>query len=197
MTLRDEGYFIPQSLHVYQAAPGTPPPTPEQIAPGGTLPAVWKEIAHVADETGDGGIQLTRDGGDRTPKGSMAKKTIRVVTAAVVTGFELDFTQITRETLALYHGTQGGTVDGVFGVADGEDSNDTVTAFLAVWTDGAVSLGLHAPKNSWAARDNIDTSSTEDATRVPVVGTFISPDLVGGVRPKKFNWISPQLFPLS
>lgn len=194
MTLRDNAYILPSSLHVYRAPVGTAAPAPADINTGGTLAPAWVEIAHVADETGDGGIQLTRDGGDTTPKGSMAKKTIRLIQEAVTTGFELDFTQLSRETLSLYHGTTGGAVSGAFDVHDGEDGT-TNTAFLAIWADGtAVNLALHSEKVAWSARDNIDTTSTEDAIRVPVQGTFLSPDTAGHA---KYSWISTQVLPLS
>lgn len=188
MALNDSAYIITQKTLVYTAPVNTAAPAPGALD-SPTSP--WAVLAHVGDETGDGNVSFTRDGGDVTTKGSMSKRTIRTVTEAVVTGVEMDFTQVSRETLALYHGTTGGTTDGVFAVNDGEDGS-TQTAMLVVWSDGGVRVALYAPKVSWSGRDNIDTDSVEDAIRVPVQATFLTP--TSGA---KYSWISPTLFPLS
>jgi hypothetical protein len=188
MALNDLGYVIPNRTMVYTAPVGTAAPSPTTVAlDAPTTP--WMVVGHVGDETGDGNVSFVRDGGDVTSKGSMSKQTIRTITEAVTVGIELDFTQITRETLALYHGTDGGATDGTFEVTDADDGS-TLTAVLIVWSDGANRVALYAAKASWSGRDSIDTDSVEDAVRVPVQATFLTPDTGA-----KYSWLSNVLFP--
>lgn len=193
MALRDEGYFLPAAggTLVYTAPVDTPAPAPSALA---APSSPWAVLAHVGDETGDGNVDFTRDGGDITVKGSMSKKAIRTTTEAVTTGIEADFTQLSRETLALYHGTTGGSTTGVFEVS-GTDDGSTNTAFLVVFSDGTNQVALYAPKVSWAARDNINFDSTEDATRVPMAATFLDSDTLTAAnsKPLRYTWIAPEL----
>jgi len=191
MPLTDAGYFLPSAggTMVYTADIDTPAP-----ADLGTPGADWNVVGHVGDESGDGDPAFTRDGGDVTTKGSMSKRAIRTITEAVTTGVEMDFTQFTRDVLALYHGTDGGTTDGEFAVGANDDGS-TETALLIVWRDGNIAVGLYAPRVSWTGRDNIDTDSVEDAIKIPMAASFLdSPTQTAATgNPLRYKWISPVL----
>lgn len=193
MALRDDAYVIPSRILVYTAPVGTVIADPVTKAGLDTPPNPWALLAHVATEEGDGAPGFTRDGGDVTKKGSMTKRQIRTVIAAVATGMEMDFTQLSRETLALYHGTAGGTTAGRFSVYS-SDNGATETAVLVVWEDGTKRVGLTCERGSWSGRDSITTDSVEDAVRVPMSLSFLDPD---GVPAPAFEWLSPTLLPLS
>jgi hypothetical protein len=107
-------------------------------------------------------------------------------------------TQLTREPFALYHGTAGGVVTGVFSVTGEADGGTTERALLVVWEDGTKRIGLYAPKASFSGRDNIDTGSIEDAIRLPLRAGFLDSDtiLVGG-KPLRYDWVSPTLLAIS
>jgi hypothetical protein len=191
MPLNDTGYFIPSLTKVYTAVVDTPKPDAAQLQ---SPPAPWVIVGHVGDETGDGNVSLTREGGDVTTKGSMSKRAIRQLVEAVFSGFDVDLTQWTRDALTLYHGTAGGTAPTVMDIEGQADGAVTEKAALVVWNDGTNSVGLYVPRGGWTGRDNIETSSVEDAVRIPLhVGFLDSATLVGPTgNPLRFSWISPS-----
>lgn len=198
MALIDSGYILPSRIVVYKAPVDTPAPAAADLTDPNSP---WEIVGHVADEEGNGAPSFTRDGGDVTTKGSMSKRAIRQVVAAVNTGLDMDFTQFSRVPLSLYTGTDGGNVAGVFSVEGASDGGTTESAALVVWEDGADSVGLYAPHGSWTGRDNIDTDSVEDAIAVPVHFGFLDSDTITGPtgKPLRYSWISDDtsLFPSS
>lgn len=196
MPLVDAGYVLPSRIVVYTAAVDTPAPAAGSLDTPGVA---WSIRGHVGDEEGNGAPAFTREGGDVTTKGSMTKRAIRQVVAAVVTGVDMDFTQFTRDILSLYTGTTGGNAPGVFAVEGASDGGTTETALLIVWEDGTERVALYAPRVSWTGRDNISTDSVEDAVAVPVHAGFLdSATLTGPTgKPLRYDWISPDLFPSS
>lgn len=196
MALNDNGYFLVSRTVLYTAAVDTPAPAAASLdSPG----VAWSILGHIGDETAQGNVSFTRDGGDVTTKGSITKKAIRQVVQPVDTGFDVDVSQFTRNVIALYVGTSGGTTDGVFQVEGASDGGSTETAALVVWEDGTKRVGLYAPHVSWTGRDNITTDSIEDAIVVPLHAGFLdSATLVGpNGKPLRYDWISPTLMPLS
>jgi hypothetical protein len=195
MALEDAGYFLVNRTLVYTADVDTAAPDPDELD---TPPGGWSLLGHIGDETADGNVSFTRDGGDVTTKGSISKRAIRQVVEPVNTGVEFDVTQLTRVPFTLYHGTAGGVVTGVFSVTGEADGGTTEKALLVVWEDGTKRVGLYAPKASFSGRDNIDTDSIEDAIRIPLRAGFLDSDtiLVGG-KPLRYDWISPTLLAIS
>jgi len=198
MALIDSGYFLVGRTVIYDAPVDTPAPAATNVAldaPG----APWAILGHIGDETADGNVSFTRDGGDVTTKGSITKRAIRQVVEPVNTGFDVDITQWTRGVLALYHGTNGGPAAGIFAVEGQSDGLATERASLVVWEDGVNRVGLYAPRVSWTGRDNIDTDSIEDAVRIPLHAGFLDSSTIVGPngKPLRYDWISPTLLALS
>lgn len=196
MALNDNGYFLVSRTVLYTAAVDTAAPATGSLdSPG----VAWTILGHIGDETAQGNVAFTRDGGDVTTKGSITKKAIRQVVAPVNTGFDVDVSQFTRNVIALYVGTTGGTTDGVFQVEGASDGLATETAALVVWEDGTKRVALYAPRVSWTGRDNITTDSIEDAVVVPLHAEFLDSNTVLGPngKPLRYDWISPTLMPLS
>lgn len=196
MALNDNGYFLVNRTVLYTATVDTAAPAPGSLdSPG----VAWEIRGHIGDETAQGNVAFTRDGGDTTTKGSITKRAIRQVVEPVETGFDVDLSQFTRETIALYVGTDGGSTDGVFHVEGAEDGGTTETAALVVWEDGTKRVALYAPRVSWTGRDNITTDSIEDAIVLPLHAAFLDSDTVLGPngKPLRYDWISPTLLPVS
>lgn len=196
MTLKDNGYFLVSRTVLYTAAVDTAAPSAASLdSPG----VAWTILGHIGDETAQGNVAFTREGGDVTTKGSITKKAIRQVVQAVATGFDVDVTQFTREVIALYVGTTGGTTPGIFAVEGQYDGQATETAALVVWEDGTSRVGLYAPRVSWTGRDNIPTDSIEDAIAVPLHAAFLDSNTIVGpnAKPLRYDWISPTLMALS
>lgn len=196
MTLNDNGYFLVSRTVLYTAPVDTAAPSAASLdSPG----VAWTILGHIGDETAQGNVAFTREGGDVTTKGSITKKAIRQVVQAVATGFDVDVTQFTREVIALYVGTTGGSTAGVFQVEGQYDGLATETAALVVWEDGTKRVGLYAPRVSWTGRDNITTDSIEDAIAVPLHAAFLDSNTIVGpnAKPLRYDWISPTLMPLS
>lgn len=193
--LNDNGYFIPSRVVVYTAAVDTAAPDSALLDNPGVS---WTILGHVGDETGSGSVEFTREGGDVTTKGSMTKKAIRTVVSPVQSGVDFDLTQLTRETLAMYHGSNAGTptVLQVSGILDGSAS---AKALLVVFEDGTKRVALYAPNASLTGRDNISTASIEDAVPIPMHASFLDSATINdsGGRALRFSWISPNLLPLS
>jgi hypothetical protein len=196
MALNDNGYFLVSRTVLYTAPVDTVAPATGSLdSPG----AAWTILGHIGDETAQGNVAFTRDGGDVTTKGSITKKAIRQVVQPTATGFDVDVSQFTREVMALYVGTSGGTTFGVFQVEGASDGVATETAALVVWEDGTKRVALYAPRVSWTGRDNITTDSIEDAIVVPLHAAFLDSNTVLGPtgKPLRYDWISPTLMPLS
>lgn len=196
MALNDEGYFLVSRTVIYDAPIDTVAPA----SSGLNAPASpWAILGHIGDETADGNASFTRDGGDVTTKGSITKRAIRQVVQPVNSGIDIDITQWTRQVLAFYHGTNGGTVAGSFQVSGKKDGGTTERAILIVWEDGDNRVGLYAPHVSWTGRDNIDTDSIEDAVRIPLHAGFLDSATIvdGSGDPLRYTWLSPDLLALS
>lgn len=196
MTLNDNGYFLVSRTVLYTAPVDTAAPAAASLdSPG----VAWTILGHIGDETAQGNVAFTRDGGDVTTKGSITKKAIRQVVQPVDTGFDVDVSQFTREVMALYVGTTGGSTTGVFQVEGASDGVATETAALVVWEDGTKRVGLYSPRVSWTGRDNITTDSIEDAIVIPLHAAFLDSNTVVGPtgKPLRYDWISPTLMPLS
>lgn len=196
MALNDNGYFLVSRTVLYTAAVDTAAPSPDSLdVPG----VAWTILGHIGDETAQGNVAFTRDGGDVTTKGSITKKAIRQVVQPVDTGFDVDVSQFTREVMALYVGTSGGSTTGVFAVEGQSDGIATETAALVVWEDGLKRVGLYSPRVSWTGRDNITTDSIEDAIVVPLHAAFLDSNSVVGPngKPLRYDWLSPTLMATS
>lgn len=194
--LDDNGYLIPNRVVLHTATVDTAPPDANSL----DSPAVgWTILGHVGDETGQGSISFTRDGGDVTTKGSMTKRAIRTNVEPVESGVDVDITQWTRYVLALYHGTTGGTNPTSMPISGSQDGSSTEKAMLAVWEDGTRRVGLYAPRGSWTGRDAIATDSIEDAVAIPLHVSFLDSATLTGSdgKPLRFTWISPTLLTLS
>jgi hypothetical protein len=194
--LNDDAYVIVSRTVVYSAPVDEPAPDANSLDnPGGN----WEIVGHVGDETGDGNVTFTREGGDVTTKGSMTKRAIRQLVDPVISGVDLDITQWDREALSLYTGTSGGTNPTVFQVEGSAEGTATERAKLTVWEDGTKRVALYAPRGSWTGRDNIDTATIEDAVAVPLhVGFLDSETLTGPTgNPLRYSWISPTLMTIS
>lgn len=196
MALNDNGYFLVSRTVLYTAPVDTPAPAAGSLDTPG---APWAILGHIGDETAQGNVSFTRDGGDVTTKGSITKKAIRQVVQPVNTGFDVDVSQFTREVIALYVGTSGGSTTGVFQVEGQSDGTATETAALVVWEDGTKRVGLYSPRVSWTGRDNITTDSIEDAIVVPLHAGFLDSDTILGPngKPLRYDWISPTLMATS
>lgn len=196
MALNDNGYFLVSRTVLYTAAVDTAAPAAASLDTPGVA---WTILGHIGDETAQGNVAFTREGGDVTTKGSITRKAIRQVVQAVATGFDVDVTQFTREVMALYVGTTGGPTAGIFAVEGQYDGQATETAALVVWEDGTKRVGLYAPRVSWTGRDNITTDSIEDAIAVPLHAAFLDSNTIVGPngKPLRYDWISPTLMPLS
>lgn len=196
MTLNDNGYFLVSRTVLYTAPVDTAAPAPTSLDTPGVA---WTILGHIGDETAQGNVSFTRDGGDVTTKGSITKKAIRQVVQPVDTGFDVDISQFTREVMALYVGTTGGSTTGVFQVEGASDGVATETAALVVWEDGTKRVALYSPRVSWTGRDNITTDSIEDAVVIPLHAAFLDSNTVVGPngKPLRYDWISPTLMPLS
>lgn len=194
--LNDAAYVIVSRTVVYSAAVDTAAPDANSLdSPG----VAWTIVGHVGDETGEGNVSFTREGGDVTTKGSMTKRAIRQVVDPVASGVEFDLTQWDRSSLSLYIGTSGGTNPTAFQVEGSVDGSATEKAFLTVWEDGTKRVGLYAPRGSWTGRDNIDTASIEDAVAVPLRVAFLDSATLLGPTSKalRYTWISPTLLTIS
>lgn len=194
--LNDAGYLIPSRTVLYTAPVDTVAPDTSLLDNPGIA---WTILGHVGDETGDGNVSFTREGGDVTTKGSMTKKAIRQIVDTVISGVDVDITQFTRDVLALYVGTSGGTGPTVFQVEGVSDGLATERAMLVVWEDGTKRVGLYAPRGSFTGRDNLDTASIEDAVRIPLhVGFLDSATLTGPTgKSLRYDWLSPTLLAIS
>lgn len=196
MTLNDNGYFLVSRTVLYTAPVDTAAPATASLD---SPSAPWAILGHIGDETAQGNVAFTRDGGDVTTKGSITKKAIRQVVQPVETGFDVDISQFTREVIALYVGTTGGSTIGSFQVEGASDGLATESAALVVWEDGVKRVALYAPRVSWTGRDNITTDSIEDAVVVPLHAAFLDSATVNGPtgKPLRYTWLSPTLLPLS
>lgn len=196
MTLIDAGYFLVSRTVLYTAPVDTPAPLFSALD---TPATPWAILGHIGDETADGNVSFTRDGGDVTTKGSITKRAIRQVIDPVTTGYDVDISQWTRGALALYTGTTGGTTFGEFAVEGASDGLTTETASLVVWEDGGARVGLYSPRVGWSGRDNIDTDSIEDAVRIPLHAGFLDSNTIVGPnsKPLRYKWLSPTLLALS
>lgn len=196
MALEDDGYVLVSRTVLYDAPVDTPAPAVGELD---NPPAPWTILGHVGDETGDGNVSFTRDGGDVTTKGSMTKRAIRQVVEPVVSGIDVDVTQFTRNVIALYVGTDGGSTTGVFQVEGDKDGRATERASLTVWEDGDIRVALYAPRASWTGRDAIETASIEDAVRIPLHAGFLDSETIVGPtgKPLRYDWISPDLMATS
>jgi len=195
MALNDAGYFIPSRTVIYTAPVDTAAPADTALD---TPAGAWKILGHLGDETGDGNVSFTREGGDVTTKGSMTKKAIRTVVDTVVSGIDFDLTQWTREALSRYHGSNVGT-NTALQVSGVNDGTSTAEAVLVVWEDGTKRVGLYAPNTAITGRDNLDTASIEDAVKVPLHASFLDSATINDAngKPLRFTWISPTLLGLS
>src|SRR5882724_5337213 len=186
--LNDAGYVLLNNTTLYTAAVDTAAVDANSLDTPGVA---WTILGHVGDETGKGNIVLTKDGGTATTKGSMTKRAIRQVVDPVFHGVDVDITQWTRDVLALYHGTSGGTNPTAMQIEGVSDGSTTNRAMLVVWADGTKRVGLYAPNVSWTGRDAIDTTSVADAVAIPLHGAFLdSPTLVGPAsKALRYTWI--------
>ena len=196
MALEDDGYVLINRTVLYDAPVDTPAPGPTELD---NPPAPWTILGHVGDETGDGNVSFTRDGGEVTTKGSMTKRAIRQVVEPVISGIDVDVTQFTRNVIALYTGTDGGSTTGVFHVEGASDGGVTERASLTVWEDGDIRVALYAPRAGWTGREAIEPTSIEDAVRIPLHAGFLDSETLTGStgKPLRYDWISPDLMATS
>lgn len=194
--LIDAGYFIVGKTTIYKAATDT-------VAPDASLldnpPVAWTAVGHIGDESASGNASFTRDGGDTTTKGSITKKSIRTLVDPVFSGIDVDLSQWTRDVLALFIGTTGGTNPTALQVEGEKDGGVTSAAMLIVWADGNNRVGLYAPNGSWTGRDNISTDSVADAVLIPLHIGFLDSSTLNGPnsKPLRYTWISPTLLAIS
>ena len=171
MPENDSAYTIPSSGKVYLAPSGTPSPAVADLdAP--TSP--WSELGHVGTEDNTGAPNIQYDGGDKTTKGSWAKKSIRTITAAITDYITMSLSQIDRTTLGLYFGGTGGTTANEF-AGNTTDPNTTETALLIVWQDGTEYFGVWYSRTEVGRDDSIDLTDNENPAMLPVRFTVLDP----------------------
>lgn len=167
----DAAYTIPSVGRVYLAPSGTVAPTGAGLA---APPDPWVEVGHVGTEDNTGAPQIQYDGGDKTVKGSWAKKAIRTITAAITDYVTMSLSQFDRTTLGIYFGGTGGTVAGEFDI-NTTDSNTTETALLIVWQDGSAYFGVWYSRSEAGRDDAIDLTDAENPAMLPVRFTILDP----------------------
>lgn len=171
MPENDAAYTIPAIGRVYRAPAGTPAPTSATLnAP----PDPWVEVGHVGTEDNTGAPQVQFDGGDKTVKGSWAKKAIRTITAAITDYVTMSLSQIDRDSLGWYFGGTGGTTAGEFAV-NTTDPNSTESALLIVWQDGTEYFGIWYSRTEIGRDDSIDLTDAENPVMLPIRATILDP----------------------
>lgn len=185
MPLNDAGYTIPTSGRVYLAPPGTADPGVNALQ---SPPAPWAELGHVGTEENDGAPEIQYDGGDKTTKGSWAKKNVRTITAAITDFITMSLSQIDRTTLGLYFGGSGGNTPGEF-AGNTTDPTSTRVALLIVWQDGDAYFGAWWANTEAGREDSIELTDNENPAMLPVRFTVLDP--VAGTL--KFKFLSSTI----
>lgn len=163
MAQTDGAVVFPGTGKIYYGAEGAT--VTDLDTPG----VAWTEIGHTSLEDMP---SFSFDGGDSEIKGTWQKKSLRnIQTEAPVEYVTFVAHQFDKLALSLYYGTDGGAVDGRFGV---EAAGQKPGALLIVMTDGTHSVGFTASKGTYGREDNIELDS-EEFNGLPIRFTILSP----------------------
>lgn len=163
MAQTDGAVVFPGTGKIYFAPVGST--LADVTAPG----VAFVEIGHTSL---DDMPAFSYDGGDSEVKGSWQKKSLRnIQTEAPVEFVTFTAHQFDRLALSLYYGTDGGAVDGRFGVVTAGQKEG---ALLITMTDGTHTVGFFASKGTYGREDNIELDS-EEFNGLPIRFTILSP----------------------
>ncbi|AKF14189.1 major tail protein [Mycobacterium phage Luchador] len=191
MALDDDAVLTAAVGYVYTAPPGTAAPTAAQLktinltdtSTWGTGLTVWDNAGHTSRGTLP---EFGFEGGDSEVKGSWQKKKLREINSEDPIDFvTILLHQFDEDSLSLYYGPNGSTVEGEFGV---DPSQTNEKAVFVVIVDGDFRLGHHAWKSSVKRDDAIDLP-IDDLAALPVRFTYL--DYQDKL---PFKWINEDLF---
>lgn len=146
MALDDNAVYIPGTGHVYVAPSGTVKPV-SLTAP--TTP--WEELGHTSREDG---LTITRDGGDSEVLGTWQNAQLRERRDPTTFAITMFLQQVDNVTLGMYFGGGDASVPGEFGITDTVGTTENALYIRII--DGANEVGLHVPKVSIAAEDDVE-----------------------------------------
>lgn len=167
MSLDSDAVVIPGTGHFYTAPSGTAYPA----AP--TAPASpWVEIGHTSV---DSPLSITRDGGDRTKKGSWQNSSLRETVADITYGLTFQPLQMDEASLQFYFGG-GSVVSGKFWVPYTSEAQEHALFIRVV--DGTTEVPFYLPYCSTLGDGNVDFDP-EEFTQFPLATTILAdPDLI-------------------
>lgn len=146
MALNDSAVYIPGTGKVYTAPSGTAKPA-DLKAPA----SPWSELGHTSREDG---LTITRDGGDSEVIGTWQNPSLRERRDPTSFAIVMFLQQIDNASLQMYFGGGDTSEDGEFGVATVGETTE-LAAYIRI-IDGTNEIGLHVPKVSIAADDDIE-----------------------------------------
>lgn len=162
MALDDNAVYIPGTGHVYVAPSGTAQPASL------TAPATpWEELGHTSREDG---LTITRDGGDSEVLGTWQNAQLRERRDPTTFAITMFLQQVDNVTLGMYFGGGDASVAGQFGITD--TVGTTENALYVRIIDGTNEVGLHVPKVSIAAEDDVEVD-VEGFLSLPVRCTVL------------------------
>lgn len=163
MALSDAAVLIPGTGRIYLAPVGTAEPTDPDTVPI----APWGDVGHTSR---DNGVTITREGGDSEVKGTWQNPSLRERRNPVTWALTFQLHQVDANSLRLYFGG-GVATTGKFVVPANPVPQEH--ALYVVMIDGPARVGLHFPKVSIAATDDISVDVEEFLT-FPVRATVLS-----------------------
>lgn len=146
MALNDSAVYIPGTGRVYTAPSGTAKPA-NLVAPA----SPWAELGHTSREDG---LTVTRDGGDSEVIGTWQNPSLRERRDPTSFAIVMFLQQIDNSSLQMYFGGGDIETEGEFGVATVGETTELAVYIRII--DGANEIGLHVPKVSIAADDDIE-----------------------------------------
>lgn len=162
MALDDNAVYIPGTGHVYVAPSGTVKPA-SLTAPA----APWEELGHTSREDG---LTITRDGGDSEVLGTWQNAQLRERRDPTTFAITMFLQQVDNTTLGMYFGGGDASVAGEFGITDTVGTTENALYIRII--DGVNEVGLHVPKVSIAAEDDVEVD-VEGFLSLPVRCTVL------------------------
>lgn len=145
---------------MYTAPVGTAAPA-DLTAPGED----WEEIGHTSR---DDIFSMATEGGEVTVLGTLQVAELRTKRSPRSDTFRINLVQWDEDTLAYYFGSNA-EIDadtGMLGVPS--EPAPVEKAYLAVFSDGARSFGVYAPKAELSSGESIDFSDTDSLSQLPI-----------------------------
>lgn len=159
MALNDNATLVIGAGNFYTAPQSTALPTDLTAV---TTP--WEVVGHTSIEDIFG---ASSDGGDATTLGTLQNKNLRTTYATRTESFTFTIEQFDAASLKLYYGSNMvSNADGTLGVH--QSPTPTVSAFLAVFTDGTNHFAFYAPKAEIFRGDDLSISDTESLAGLPL-----------------------------